>query len=121
MPEEFTVENSILDDVKKIGGIEANYPQFDKDIIMHINTVFAILYQMGASETPIIITSRNNTWDELLGSRTDLELIKTYVALRVRMMFDPPTSTPITTALKETIDELGWRISVSVDPKNSII
>lgn len=108
---------SILTSVKKMLGIDESYTFFDADIIMHINTVFMILYQMGVGpSTPFSISDASATWSDFFGGATDLEGVKSYMYARVRMVFDPPQSSAVAEALKANINELEWRLNVTVDP-----
>lgn len=94
--------NSILTSVKKLLGITEDYEHFDTDIIIHINTVFSILNQMGIGpEEPFRITDKNDLWDDFLDDKENLEMIKTYMYMRVRMMFDPPSG-----AAKEAMENV---------------
>lgn len=109
---------SILTSIKKLLGIEATDTDFDDQVIMHINTVFKILWQIGAGpDNPYKITSAANTWNEFLNSSDQLEDVKTYIYAKVKKIFDPPQSASHMAALNETINECEWRISVTVDPR----
>lgn len=106
------LEPSILNSTKKILGIEADYTDFDLDIMTHINTVFTILSQLGVGPAGgYMIESADEEWAELLGEDIDLNSIKTYVYLRVRILFDPPTTPHLINALEEQRKELEYRIS----------
>ncbi len=107
---------SILDSVKKIIGPSISYDVFDPDLIMHINTAFFNLYQLGVTDEPFVITGEDETWEDF-HSDANLEAVKTYVALKTRMYFDPPTHTALISAINEQIKELEWRINVAVDPE----
>lgn len=111
------MNSSILDDIKKLLGIVDEYKAFDLDITIHINSTLSILYQLGALDFPYKISSPNDTWDDILGVRIDIEDVKSYIYLKVRMLFDPPTSSTVLESYKEAIKELEWRINVAVDPK----
>lgn len=113
---ELTMDESILNSIKKLLGPEADYNHFDQDIIMHINTVFVILYQLGVGKKSFMITDDSATWSDYLDDWTNLEAIKTYIYLKVRLVFDPPSSSSVMEAIKENIRELEWRINVEVDP-----
>lgn len=105
--------DSILNSIKKMLGVSPEFDDFDTDIIIHINTVFSILDQLGVvgpGDTGYSISDYTSTWNEYLGDKDNLNLIKTYVYLRVRLLFDPPTSTQIKNALNEQISEMGYRI-----------
>lgn len=107
---------SILTSIKKVLGIYEEDKSFDADIIMHINTVFMILRQMGVGPPEgFSITGSFETWDDYLKDNTLLESVKTYVALRVRLMFDPPASSAIVDVINRTITELEWRLNDQVD------
>lgn len=103
--------DSILTTIKKMLGIEEEYTHFDADIIMHINGVLMTLAQIGVGpDTGIFITDASSVWSELLGERKDLEGVKTYIYLRVRLLFDPPTTSYVLEAIKEQTKELDWRL-----------
>lgn len=105
--------DSILDSVKKTLGIDTSYKAFDVDILMHINTVFAILSQLGVGpENGLTVEDDSSTWSDFLGDDPKLNAVKTYVSLRVRILFDPPTgSYHLVNSLNQQIQELEWRIS----------
>lgn len=102
----------ILSTIKKTIGIAQEDVSFDEDLILYINATLLILSQLGlkeADKTPVI--NSETTWDELLGDRTDLEVVKTYIHFKVKNMFDPPTSSALMEANKNIIAELEWRIN----------
>lgn len=111
---------SILTSIKKVLGIYEEDTSFDVDIIMHINTVFMILRQMGIGPSNgFSITGRYEVWNDYLSDISLLESVKTYVALKVRLIFDPPASSTMVEAINRTITELEWRLNVQVDyPKS---
>lgn len=112
--------DSILTSVKKDLGIVPEYTHFDPDIIAAINTAFSILHQLGAGpENGFSISDDTAVWSDFIADMSKLELIKTYVSKKVRMIFDPPTSSPIAEASNRIIDELEWRINVAVDTNES--
>lgn len=103
--------NSILTSIKKMLGPTAEYTFFDTDIIIHINSVFMILNQLGVGpEKAFRITGAENTWDEFLSDEEMLEAVKSYIYLKVRLIFDPPTSSVLAEAIKNNISELEWRL-----------
>jgi hypothetical protein len=107
------VSDSILNSVKKILGIAEDYTAFDVDILMHINTVFATLNQVGVGPVEgFMIEDDTSTWDAFLGTDLRRNNVKTYVYLRVRMLFDPPATSYLIDALKEQYKELEWRLNV---------
>lgn len=113
------MDSSILTSIKKLLGIAEEDTSFDQDIIMHINTVFNILAQLGVGpENGFSIEDDSAVWSDYLGNATNLELVKSYIYMKVRSMFDPPTSTILADAMNKNISELEWRINTTVDPKN---
>ena len=110
------VEDSILDLTKKALGLDAEYDVFDMDIIMFINNAFSTLHQVGLGKSDgFFITDNTQTWPDFLGGRNDLEMAKTYVYMKTRMLFDPPPTSYLVTAYEKMILETEWRISVAVD------
>lgn len=110
---------SILNSTKKLLGIDPLIEAFDLDIILYINSVFTGLYQMGASEQPFTICDATKTWDDYTTDNNFSELVKTYMAAKVRTMFDPPSGA-VAEALNKTIEELEFRISIVVDKGDDI-
>lgn len=111
------MDESILNSIKKLLGIPADYEAFDIDIIIHINTVFVVLYELGVGDEPFSITDKTAVWGDFLNDSRDLELVKSYVYLKVRLMFDPPTSSSAIQAMKDLVSELEFRINILVDPR----
>ena len=113
------MDSSILTSIKKLLGIAEEDTSFDQDIIMHINTVFAILSQLGVGPANgFSIEDDSAIWGDYLGNATNLELVKSYIYMKVRSIFDPPTSSILADAMNKNISELEWRINTTVDPKN---
>ena len=109
---------SILTSIKKLLGIAEDYEHFDNDIIIHINSVFSILTQIGVgSDTGFSISDKTATWNDFLSDSTNQEMVKTYVYLKVKLLFDPPLNGSVTNSIEKTISELEWRLNVAVDPK----
>ena len=113
------MDSSILTSIKKLLGIAEEDTSFDQDIIMHINTVFAILAQLGVGPSNgFSIEDDGAIWSDYLGNAANLELVKSYIYMKVRSMFDPPTNSILADAMNKNISELEWRINITVDPKN---
>lgn len=107
------MEPSILKSVKKVLGLEADYTAFDLDVLMHINSVFTILQQLGIGpDAGFAIEDDTATWDTFLGDDPKLNSVKSYIWLRVRMLFDPPQTSFHIQAVQEQIKELEWRLNV---------
>jgi hypothetical protein len=101
----------ILSDVKKILGIESGVTDFDTDITMHINSVLSVLSQLGIGPTAgLAITDDTTAWSALIGTEPRYGLVKTYVYLCVRRLFDPPATSYLLDAFARQIAEYEWRI-----------
>lgn len=112
------MDTSILNSIKKLLGLDSEYTPFDQDIILHINAVLRVLNQLGVGSSTFRVSSASEEWSEFLTSSDEVNLddVITFVYLRVRLLFDPPSSGIVTDSIKATIDELTWRINVAVDP-----
>ena len=109
--------DSILDSIKQMLGSESEDTNFDRELIIYINGALMVINQLGVGPNGYKITGKENTWVEFIGDRTDLELIKTNVYLRVRLVFDPPQNSFLVSAIKEQITEYDWRIEMSRHPE----
>lgn len=99
-------------------GITEDYEHFDQDIIIHINSVFMILRQLGVGpENGFSITGKTETWTDFTSDIDQLESIKTYIYMRVKLIFDPPQTSFVIEAMNKQIAEFEWRLNVEVDPK----
>lgn len=116
MNDEEDISDSILLSVKKMLGIPPDYEQFDPEIIIHINSVFSILTQLGVgSDEGFSIKDSTASWSDYIPEGKAVEDIKTYVYLKVRLIFDPPQSSAAIEAMKQLASEFEWRINVGVD------
>lgn len=103
---------NILETIKKLLGIPKEDQSFDVDIIIYINSTLGVLSQLGLTEADKLpIIDEFTDWTSLLSTRTDLEMVKTYICMKTKLMFDPPTSSVAMEALNRTIAELEWRIA----------
>lgn len=111
------IESSILLSIKKAIGAAPEYTPFDAEIIMHINAQLANLYQIGLDAAKsLIVNGPDQLWSDLIPAEdSHLQFVKTYVYAKVKMIFDPPTSTAQMQALKDAAAESEFRISVAVD------
>lgn len=108
--------DSILTSIKKLLGIEEEYTQFDEDIIMHINTVFLNLTQLGVGPTEgFSIEDDVADWEDFIEDNAQLQAVKTYIYLKVKLVFDPPLSSSVIESMNRTIAELEWRLNAAVD------
>lgn len=112
--------DSILLSIKKLLGPSADYTQFDQDLIMHINSAFMVLRQLGVGPAEgFFITGEYDTWDNFSSDIERLGLVKSYIYLKVRLVFDPPTNSTVIKAYEDLIKEYEWRLNVEVDPSES--
>ena len=112
------MDESILNSIKALLGPDSDYTVFDPDIIIFINGAFSTLTQLGIGpKEGFKITGADETWEDFIGDVLDLESVKTFVYLKVRILFDPPSSSFVLDAMQKECDELAWRLNVEVDPK----
>lgn len=110
------MDNSILASIKKLLGLNPDYDDFDQDIIMHINSVFMILTQLGVGPSKgYAITDDSSTWDEYLPEDPILESVKSYMYMKVRLLFDPPTSSSAMESMNRLINEFEVRINIAAE------
>ena len=103
---------SILTSIKKLLGIPEDYEHYDADIIMHINSVFMILNQLGVGPSNgFSITDKTAVWSNFISDNDNLEAVKSYVYMKVRLLFDPPLSAAVMECMNRMIGELEWRLN----------
>lgn len=108
---------SILTSIKKLLGIVEEYENFDADLIMHINSVFSILTQLGVGPSEgFSIEDEMAVWTDFIPEKSKIELVKSYMYLKVKLLFDPPLSSSVIEAMNRQISEFEWRLNVAVDP-----
>lgn len=108
--------DSILTSIKVLLGIEPECTHFDKTIIEHINYVFMTLNQLGVGpENPVIITNNLDTWANKFGDISRINAIKTYVYIKVRLVFDPPTNSSYISILEKQALELEERLIIQLE------
>lgn len=111
---------SILTSVKKLLGIAEEYTQFDTDIIIHINTIFMALQQMGIGpKDGFSITDENDIWTDFMEDSILLNSVKTYMYLRVKLLFDPPLTSSTVDSFNKLISELEFRMNSKVEYPNN--
>ena len=111
------MEESILKTIKQLIGCPDDFEQFDLDLIVHINSAFATLTQLGVGpKEGYRITGADNAWSEFEDNVQKLSLIKDYVYIKTRLLFDPPTSGSLMDSLKEQHKEMECRLYILYDP-----
>jgi hypothetical protein len=120
------MEESILKSTKKILGLADNYTAFDQDVITHINATFSILDQLGVGpEGGFMVEDEATVWGDYAVPPNQLHLIKTYVFLKVRLLFDPPSTSFLIDAITKQISEYEWRLNIfrewELDPTDPMI
>lgn len=113
--------DSILDSIKKVLGLDPEYTEFDIDIIMHINSVFSTLHQLGVGPTEeFSISDSTSIWDDFVGTTKNISSVKSYVYLKTRLTFDPPATSFAIAAFEKQITELEWRLNVVTEGANYV-
>lgn len=107
---------SILISIKKLLGITAEYTDFDQDLIMHINSVLMVLKQLGVGpKEGFSISDATAVWTDFLPNG-NVNLVKSYMYLKVRLMFDPPITAALVESINRQIAEFEWRLNVEIEP-----
>lgn len=111
---------SILNTIKKALGLSDEYTPFDSDVLLHVNSAFATLTQLGVGpKDGFVIHDYTATWIDYLANEKLLEFVKSYVYMKVRLMFDPPANGAALESLTNLAKEYEWRITVAVDEINA--
>lgn len=104
---------SILTSIKKLLGMTEDYTAYDDQIIIHVNSVFMILTQLGIGpEDGFTIKDKEAIWNDFVSDETKLELVKSYVYLKVKLLFDPPSNSSVIESINRQINEFEWRLNV---------
>lgn len=105
-------DGSILNETKQVLGLGADYTPFDQSIILHINSIFGVLHQLGVGpEDQFFIVDETSKWESFVGDTNKINMVKTYMYLRVRLLFDPPTTSFAIKAMEEQIREFEYRLN----------
>ena len=114
------MEESILTSIKKLLGIEDDDTSFDLDVLIHINTALAILNQLGVGPNDgIFVADKSTLWEAVLADNKFLVPAKSYVFLKVKLLFDPPLSSAAIESMNKLIAEFEWRLTVLVETPNT--
>jgi hypothetical protein len=114
------ITESILDSVKKNLGLGAEYDVFDSDLVMHINSVLFTLNQLGVGHNGFAITGPEEEWSAFLGDESRFNAAKSYVFLKVRLLFDPPASSFAIASMEKLAAEYEWRLNVEAENFNPV-
>lgn len=107
---------SILTSIKSFVGVTGEYGHFDPQLIMHINSVFMDLNQMGVGpDEYFTIEDETSVWTDFLPAGINLEAVKSYMGIRVRLLFDPPQNSSVLNAMKAEADKWEWRLNVAAE------
>ena len=110
------MEPSILDTIKKMLMVDPSYDAFDTIIIVNINSVMLSLNEIGVGPSDVyFITGSDETWEDFVGTATNLEAVKTYIYLNVRLLFDPPSTQPLIDAMKNQASMIEWRLKTQAE------
>lgn len=110
------MSNSILETIKKMIGAAADYDAFDTDLIIQINSALMSVCQLGVGPSEgVKITGKDETWDLLINDSNNLEAVKTYIYILVRLAFDPPSSGSLLDNLEKQKQEYAWRLNVMAE------
>jgi hypothetical protein len=113
-----TISPSILNTIKKMFGLSETDVSFDLDLVVHINSVLMTLAQLGVGPTePILITDKTDLWTTFFGAETNLGAVKTYIYLKVKLVFDPPSNGFLVDAIESQLTELEFRLNVQAEPR----
>lgn len=107
---------SILTSIKKLLGMTEDYTAYDDQIIIHVNSVFMILTQLGVGpEDGFAIKDKEAAWNDFVSDETKLELVKSYVYLKVKLIFDPPSNSSVIESINRQINEFEWRLNIKAE------
>lgn len=110
------MNESILLSIKKMLGFDENYDAFDTDILIFINAAISMLIQIGAGpDDGVTVKGKDEKWSILIDNREDLEDVKTYIYITVKIAFDPPSNSSVLKSLQDLRDECAWRILVQTE------
>ena len=111
------MQDSILMTIRKLVCGNPYADHFDTDLLVHINACFSILNQLGVGpENGFVVTDETQSWSSYIADNYILNMVKTYVTLKVKKVFDPPLTSSVLEAMDKEISQLEWRLNVAVDP-----
>ena len=111
------MQDSILMTIRKLVCGDPYADHFDTDLLVHINACFSVLNQLGVGpENGFVVTDETQSWSSYIADNYILNMVKTYVTLKVKKIFDPPLTSSVLEAMDKEISQLEWRLNVAVDP-----
>lgn len=111
------MQDSILMTIRKLVCGDPYADHFDTDLLVHINACFSILNQLGVGpENGFVVTDETQSWSSYIADNYILNMVKTYVTLKVKKIFDPPLTSSVLEAMDKEISQLEWRLNIAVDP-----
>ena len=111
------MQDSILMTIRKLVCGDPYADHFDTDLLVHINACFSVLNQLGVGpENGFVVTDDTQSWSSYVADNRILNMVKTYVTLKVKKIFDPPLTSSVLEAMDKEISQLEWRLNVAVDP-----
>ena len=114
---ELVMQDSILMTIRKLVCGDPYADHFDTDLLVHINACFSILNQLGVGpENGFVVEDETQSWSSYIADNYILNMVKTYITLKVRVIFDPPLTSSVLEAMNKEISQLEWRLNVAVDP-----
>ena len=114
------MEESILVSIKALLGPDSDYDVVDQDIIIFINSALSTLNQLGVGpKGGFQITGTDETWSDFIGDDTKLNMVKSYIFMKVKLAFDPPSSSFVLSAYEKACEEYEWRLNIAVDPETN--
>lgn len=114
------LDESILDSIKKLLNLSKDDTAFDTDVIINVNSVFTTLRQLGVGpEKGFRILGNEEKWNDFISDELMLDSVKTYVYLKVKIVFDPPLNSSLMDSFERQIKELEWRLNVEVESNSN--
>lgn len=112
---------SILETIRTYCGLPAEDDCFDGEFLILTNGVIFELEQLGVNPNGFVLSTKDQLWKDYIGTREDLEVVKSYICISVRLTFDPPGNSFLITALQQQLEKYAWRIREHMEPKGGVV
>lgn len=109
----------VLESIKKLIGFTEEYDAFNTDLTIYINSALDTIVQLGGKVKGRLTIGGSETWSDIFDESTDLEMMKVYIYLRCRLVFDPPINASVLESIKEQIKEYEYRINLEIEYNNA--